>query len=649
MIAHDERGAARIVESTERMRTGDRQIQAADFLPMSRAEMSRRGWDTLDVLLVTGDAYVDHPSFGVALLGRWLESHGYRVGIVAQPRWDTPDDIAAMGRPRLFAGVTAGALDSMLAHYTAFRKKRTDDGYTPGGKAGRRPNRATIVYANLVRQAFPGLPVVIGGIEASMRRASHYDFWQDKVRRSLLLDAKADLLVYGMGERAILEVACRLGGKMRGTETPPTGESRGTATPPTEVSRGQETPPTEGTRGRETPPTRGWRDVLRGIRGTVFAGDEADVPEGAPVLRLASHEEIVAEPAKLMEATLALERQVHHATEWAVQSAQGQSVVIAPPAEPLSTEELDALYTLPFARRAHPSYRQPIPAVAMIQFSVTSHRGCAGGCSFCSLALHQGRRIRSRSRDSIVGEVTRLTKHPDWRGSVSDVGGPTSNMWGAVCTGEPATCRRASCLTPSICRHFHAPQRELAALLRGVERVPGVKHLRVASGVRYDLAMADKGYVRALVGEFTGGQLKLAPEHCCDRVLGLMRKPAFGQFERFLSVFERESRQAGKEQYVVPYLMSAFPGCTDADMRALARWLREHGWRPQQVQCFIPTPGTVATAMYHSGIDADGRSIPVARTDAERLRQHGILLPMRERDAKAGRRATGRGRRRRGK
>ncbi len=558
--------------------------------------MERRGWDALDVLLVTGDAYVDHPAFGAALLGRWLESHGYRVGIVAQPRWEGIEDIAAMGRPRLFAGVTAGALDSMLAHYTAFRKKRSDDAYTPGGRAGARPNRATIVYTNLVRQAFPRLPVVVGGVEASMRRASHYDFWQDKLRRSALLDSKADLLVYGMAERALIEVAQRL-------------------------EAGSD---------------------LRGIRGTAFVGDEADVAEGAEVVRLPSHEAMVAEPRELMAATLTLERQVHNARAWAVQAAGSQSIVVAPPAEPLTTQELDALYALPFTRRAHPSYREPVPAVAMIQLSVTTHRGCGGGCSFCSLALHQGRRIRSRSAGSILAEASRLTEHADWRGGVSDVGGPTANMWGAACTGDVAACRRASCLTPSVCAHFRTDQAALVELLRAIGRVPGVEHVRVASGVRHDLALREGDYARALVREFVGGQLKLAPEHRCDRVLRLMRKPPFAHFERFLTVFERESAAAGKEQYVIPYLMSAFPGCTDDDMRALAGWLGRKGWRPRQVQCFVPTPGTVATAMFHAAVDPEGNPIPVARSDADRLRQHAILIGRGTRRTRSGRGRKGR-------
>lgn len=545
---------------------------SAPFLPTTRAEMERLRWDELDVLLVTGDAYVDHPSFGTALLGRWLEAHGFRVGIIAQPRWAVPDDVRRMGRPRLFAGASAGALDSMLAHYTAFRKKRSDDAYTPGGRAGARPNRACLVYAGLLKRAFPGLPVVLGGIEASLRRAAHYDFWGDALRRSVLVDSKADLVVYGMGERAVLEAAERL---------------------------------------------RAGRD-LKGLAGTAFIGE----PAGE---RLPSYEELQAAPKRLMEATLALERQMLAGT-WAAQGHGDRSVVFAPPAAPLATPELDRLYALPFARRAHPSYKETVPAVEMVQFSLTAHRGCAGGCSFCALALHQGRLIASRSRASILEEAGRLSAHPDWRGSLSDVGGPSANMWGARCAADPSKCRRASCLAPAVCPHFQDGQEALAELLRALKRLPGMKHVRVASGVRHDLALRSPAYLRALVGEFTGGQLKLAPEHSCDGVLRLMRKPAFRVFEEFLSVFERESRSAGKEQYVVPYLLSAFPGCTDADMRALSRWLKERGWKPQQVQCFIPAPGTVASAMFFTGLSPEGRPIPVARTDAQRLRQHRILM-----------------------
>ena len=562
------------------------------FLPTSRSEMDALGWEALDVLLVSGDAYVDHPSFGTALVGRWLVAHGYRVGVVAQPRWDRPDDVVAMGRPRLFAGASAGALDSMLAHYTAFRKKRHDDAYTPGGKAGARPNRACIAYTALLHSAFPGLPVVLGGVEASLRRAAHYDFWGDELRRPILLDAKAELVVYGMAERAILEVARRI-------------ESSGAS-------------PDEKARLRP--------GALAGIPGTVFVGTEADVPAGAAREVLPSFEEIGAKPRLLMPATLALERQVHRGDEWLVQAAGNRRVVVAPPAEPLSSRELDELYALPFARAAHPSYREAIPAEEMIRFSITSHRGCAGGCSFCALALHQGRRVRSRSAGSLAGEATVMTKHPAWTGSISDVGGPTANMWGAVCAADPAKCRRASCLAPSACPHFRCDQSAVAAMLREVARLPGVKHLRVASGVRHDLARRDPKYVRALVREFTGGQLKIAPEHCSERVLKLMRKPGFRTFMEFLGVFEAESKAAGKPQFVVPYLISAFPGCTEKDMQELSAWLKSRGWKPQQVQCFIPIPGTVAAAMYYGGIDPEGNQIPVARTDAERRRQHELLL-----------------------
>lgn len=559
---------------------------------MTRSEMRSRGWDALDVLLITGDAYVDHPSFGAALIGRVLEDAGYRVGIVAQPRWDRPDDIMRLGRPRLFAGITAGALDSMLAHYTAFRKLRHDDAYTPGNVHGARPNRACVVYTGLVRNAFPGLPVVLGGIEASMRRASHYDFWTDKIRRSILLDSKADVLVCGMGEKAGLEIAQRLKGCKKYS-----------------------------------------REVLWGIPGTAFAcSTKTDLnqhecfPEPHELLRLPGHEVILTDAKELMTATLALEQQVHQGMRWAVQEAGAQQVFFAPPAPPLETHELDALYALPFTRRPHPGYQKTIPAADMIQFSITAHRGCAAGCTFCAIAQHQGRCIQSRSAASIVAEARTFTKHPDWKGSISDVGGPTANMWGARCASDPSRCRRPDCLFPKPCPHFKINDAALVDLLHAVAKTDGVKHVRVASGIRYDLGPPRNVYLRALIREFVGGQLKVAPEHLCDKVLRLMRKPPRAAFEDFLRTFEEESRNAGKEQYVVPYLISAFPGCTNEDMRALGRWLKRHNWRPRQVQCFIPTPGTVATAMFYAGIDTEGKSIPVVRTDRARMRQHTILV-----------------------
>ena len=574
------------------------------FLPMSRAEMQALGWKELDVLLVNGDAYVDHPAFGPVLLGRWLVAHGFRVGIVAQPRWQSPDDLLVMGRPRLFVGVSAGALDSMLAHYTAFRKKRHDDAYTPGGKAGARPNRACLVYANLARQAFPGLPVILGGIEASLRRTTHYDFWTDSLRRSILLDAKADLLIYGMGELAMLECARRLA----------EGKS------------------------------------LHGIDGTAWLAkvDENNVPVDLPEewldlprMQLPSHEAVQAEATELLRLTQMLEQQVHRQNAWAQQMVGDRALVLAPPARPLTTEEMDKIYALPYARAAHPRYREPIPADEMLRTSITSHRGCGGGCSFCSLALHQGRRISSRSQESILAEARKLVAQSR-RGQVaiSDVGGPTANMWQAHCALDDATsakaepgarpssrCRRSSCCYPTVCKSFITPQMQHVGLLREVAALPGVRQVRVASGVRADLALNDPEALAAYTGEFTGGQLKVAPEHCAARVLDLMRKPGMEVFEAFLQSFVEQSRLAGREQYVVPYMMSAFPGCTDEDMHELARWLQERHWSPQQTQCFIPTPGSIATAMYYCGRNEHGEEIYVARSDADRLRQHRILMP----------------------
>lgn len=635
------------------------------FLPTTRAEMDALGWDTLDILLITGDAYVDHPSFGVPLLGRWLMEHGYRVGIVAQPRWNETlpqhggdpaeargaheldagiADISRMGRPRLFAGVSAGALDSMLAHYTAFRRKRHDDAYTPGGKAGARPNRAVIVYANLVRRAFPGLPLVAGGIEASLRRVSHYDFWSDSLRRSLLFDARLDLLLFGMGERALLKVAQRLDA---------VAELVGDLSLLTTSESGRKTD-TDAEKGSAL-----WPDLWSDIPGTarIVRGDEmrtltganiGTTPDGRPdrsfspraeaqrLVWLPSHEDMIREPRQHLEGALLLERETHQMRRMLAQShgtgTAGEGVVLVmPPAAPLTEAELDRLYALPFSRRPHPAYREPIPAVEMIATSITTHRGCGGGCSFCSLALHQGRRIASRSRASILEEAARIAAMP--RGSsISDVGGPSANMWGATCVLDADKCRRESCMFPSICKGFRADQSDCVELLREVRSTPGVKHVRVASGVRFDLALKDTAALEAYTGEFTGGQLKIAPEHCVPDVLDLMRKPGMKPFEAFLDAFRRYSEAHGKEQYVIPYLISAFPGCTTAHMRQLADWLSARNWSPRQVQCFIPTPGTVATAMYYAQCSPDGASLYVARSDADRRKQHDILLGMEGRE-----------------
>ena len=579
---------------------------------MTREEMQELGWDELDVLLVSGDAYVDHPSFGIALLGRHLTAHGLRVGVIAQPSWQDPEeaaeDIGRLGRPRLLAGVSAGAVDSMLARYTAFRKMRSDDAYTPGGLGGARPNRAVAVYCGLVRRIFADLPLVIGGIEASLRRISHYDFWSDSLRRSILLDSKADLLVYGMGESALLAAA-------QAAEQALAQNSRGVC--------------------------RAFQALAAHIPGTAVAVAAKDAGERFPeALRLPSHEDILADKSLLMTATLDLERQVHQGLKPVLQQSGDRAVLVNAPAAPLPVDELDALYALPFSRLPHPSYNQLIPAWEMIRTSITSHRGCGGGCAFCSLALHQTRHIASRSRESILAEARLIAagpqtqtaarseprKVPAWAGSISDVGGPSANMWQANCTLDPTRCARSSCLFPTPCPGFAVDQRRGVDLLREVEAQPGVRHVRVASGVRFDLALREREALSAYTQEFTGGQLKVAPEHICDNVLRLMRKPPLPVFERFLAEFARLSESAGKEQYVVPYLISAYPGCTDENMRELAAWLQRRNWRPQQVQCFIPTPGTVATAMFYAGVDTDLNAIHVAHSDAERMRQHYLLV-----------------------
>ncbi|MBR0460198.1 MAG: YgiQ family radical SAM protein [Victivallales bacterium] len=547
------------------------------FLPTTRAEMAARGWQELDVLLVSGDAYIDHPSFGIPLVGRVLESQGYRVGIVAQPRWDTQEDILRMGRPRLFCGISAGCLDSMLAHYTAFRKKRHDDAYTPGGLAGARPNRAVLVYTSLVRAAFPGLFVAIGGIEASLRRAAHYDFWSSSLRRSILVDSKADILLYGMGERPITELARRLAA----------GESP------------------------------------KGLPGSCWMASNAD-----NAVLLPSYEEILQDKPKLMEATLAIEAQVHHGAPLLAQPHGNRFVMMAPPPPQMTQQELDDIYALPFTRRAHPSYQQPIPALTVIQWSITSERGCAGGCSFCSIALHEGRHITSRSEKSIRDEVTRLTQMPGWKGTISDVGGPTANLWGTQCTlPENLQCHRTSCLFPSICHNLKLAQMKYIEMLRGLQRLPGVKHVGIASGVRYDAALTDPDFIDALAADFVSGHLKIAPEQYENRLLTLLRKPPFSVFERFCEKFTQCSRSHGKEQYVVPYLMSATPGCTMQDMRRVSDWFRRQGWNPQQVQCFIPTPGTVATAMFYAGVDEHGAPLASPTSDHDREAQHYALFP----------------------
>lgn len=601
------------------------------FLAASPDELRRRGHDVPDVLLVSGDAYVDHPSFGAAVVGRLLESWGLVVAIAAQPDPQSPDALAAFGQPRLFVGVTAGNMDSMVNHMTAHRKRRHDDAYTPGGRHGARPNRATIVYAQLARRAFPDALVVLGGIEASLRRFAHYDYWADEIRRSVLVDARADLLVYGMAEhplRAIVDRLAPLGSVDRSAAQRLYG-LRGTAfaVGRREVER-RRLGLADGDHLVFEP--HGWAGGGPALPSTGWFRRPASVERWA-VRRLPSHDRMRAEPALLAGATRTIELAANPARGEACVQRHGESfVVAAPPAWPLSEAELDAVHELPYVRTAHPDYTEPVPAAEMIFASVQTNRGCFGGCTFCAIAIHEGKAVQSRSQASILREIRSLSQHPLFRGTVTDLGGPTANTWRLGCRSATAQarCRRPSCLFPSICPQLgtdHGPQR---ALLAAVREAPDVRHAFVASGVRHDLALRDPGYVEDVVRHHTGGHLHVAPEHCDAEVLRLARKPPYETFERFRDLFARACRRAGVERYLNPYFISGLPGSTDARMAALVRRLRAEGWKPRQVQSFVPTPGSVATAMFRSGVnpEAPEEKVPMPRTLAEKQRQHGFLV-----------------------
>ncbi len=557
----------------------------SSFLPTTAAEMQARGWDGLDVLLISGDAYVDHPSFAAAVIGRVLEADGLRVGIVAQPDWTDPKALLAMGRPRLFCGVTAGNLDSMLAAYTAARRKRREDAYSEGGEPGKRPNMATVVYAQLARRAFPDLPVVLGGIEASLRRTVHYDYWQDKLRPSVLLDSKADLLVYGMGERAVLEVARRLAA------------------------------------GR----------TLEGIPGTarLLGGRESAERDFHEGVLLPSYEECLADKAQLIYLARLTEREQNpFSGKPLVQMHGARALWIEPPAEPLDTAGFDRIYELPFQNAPHPSCRRPVPAFEMIRGSVTVVRGCGGGCTFCGLGFHQGRFLSSRSEASVVREVEAMAGQMDFRGTVTDLGGPTANLYGCVNGISEACrkCKRPSCLHPAVCPNLGIDPKAPVRLMRKVRGIDKVKHLFIQSGIRMELALDNPAYVRELAMHHVSGHLKVAPEHLHPDVVKRMRKPGAAVFEAFRKLFERFSREAGKEQYLVPYFISNFPGSTKEEMKVVERYLRDEQWKLQQVQDFIPLPMTPAAAMYYSGLDYEtGKPIPVVRGLAERRAQSDRL------------------------
>jgi uncharacterized radical SAM protein YgiQ len=539
--------------------------------PLTAEEIRARGWDQPDVVFVSGDAYVDHPSFAAALLCRVLESEGFRVAVLAQPDWRSPGPWRALGRPRLCYAVSAGNMDSMINHYTANKKRRNDDAYSPGGRIGLRPDRPTNVYAQRCREAFHDVPVVIGGVEASLRRIAHFDYWSDTVRPSILVSSKADLLGFGMGERVLLEVARRL---------------------------------RDGKRIEDCRDLRGVGYLL-GRNETLPAHAFGAANDGSTV-ELPAYEQVAADKAAFAEMTRRLHLETNPLNARRLTQRHGERVlVLNPPQLALDEPELDAIYDLPFTRRPHPGYREPIPAHTMIQDSVTIMRGCFGGCTFCSITMHQGRAIQSRSQGSILREVGRIAQDPAFKGQISDVGGPTANMYRMRCTRPEieARCRRLSCIHPTICKLLGTDHAPTIDLLRKARAVPSVRSVRVASGIRMDLARRSPEYVDELARHHVGGHLKVAPEAISERVLSLMKKPPTGTFVDFAAQFAAASRRAGKQQYLVPYFIGSHPGSTAADMIELAVFLKQHGYRPRQVQDFIPAPMDIATCMYHTGLD----------------------------------------------
>jgi len=621
----------------------------APVLPTTRAEMDALGWDSCDVIIVTGDAYIDHPSFGMALVGRLLEAHGFRVGILAQPDWRSVDPFRALGRPAVMWGVTAGNMDSMVNRYTSDRRLRHDDAYSPGGAGGRRPDRALTVYAQKCREAYGDVPVVIGGIEASLRRIAHYDYWSNKVRRSVLVDSRADLLVYGNGERAIVDIAHRLAAgetpaditDVRGTAfCRPSGAREGW----TEIdSTAIDTP------GPVAAPVDPYvvprEDDCAPAKAAGASGDDAFVPRASlrprppratSVVRMPDFDAVLADPVLYAHASRILHVEANPGNARALVQRHGtRDVWLNPPPLPLSTKEMDRIYELPYTRKPHPSYGDAkLPAYEMIRFSITIMRGCFGGCSFCSITEHEGRIIQNRSETSILREIETVRDTvPGFTGVISDVGGPTANMYRLACKSPAieSACRLPACVYPAICSNLKTDHAPLIQLYRKARALPGVKKVLVASGVRYDLAATSKEYVRELATHHVGGYLKIAPEHTEEGPLSMMMKPGIGSYEKFKQLFNEATEAAGKKQYLVPYFIASHPGTTDRDMLALALWLKRNKFRADQVQNFLPSPMASATAMYHSGrnplrkVRRDGEKVFVPKT-METRRLHKAFL-----------------------
>ena len=555
-------------------------------LPMTREEMDQRKWDRCDIILISGDAYVDHPSFGTAIIGRVLESLGYRVGIIAQPDFKNVEAFRILGPPKLFWGITAGNVDSQLARLTVMRKLRHDDAHSPGGQAGKRPANASIVYSSMARQAFKGVPVILGGIEASLRRFAYYDYWTDKVRRSLIFDAKADLIAFGMAEASVEQIAKRLCNA----------------------------------------------EALHEIPGTVEIC--RDLPKSHRIIEIPSYEAVSSTDSKgtaeFSKMTRLIIENHHHDNTVLVQKHGDRWLVVNPPSAPLETGAIDRIYSLPFTRRPHPSYgKLRIPAYNMIKDSITTHRGCYSGCSFCAINAHQGQRVTSRSSENILDEIRRLTSDPEFHGTISDIGGPTANMYGTKCRMAHSGCIRNSCLFPSICQNLNIDHGPLLNLMRSARQIKGVKHVFVTSGIRFDLALAGGGekYIQELVDHHVCGLLKIAPEHISSRVLNTMHKPGIKIYRDFVNKFVTHARNSKHNYSIIEYFMSGHPGCTNKDMIELALYLRKSGIRPEQVQDFYPAPLTVAASIFYTGMDPiTGNQVYTARTDNEKAIQRAILL-----------------------
>ncbi|GGE91507.1 MULTISPECIES: YgiQ family radical SAM protein [Pseudoalteromonas] len=623
----------------------------APFLPTTRAEMDALGWDSCDVIIVSGDAYVDHPSFGMAVIGRMLESQGFRVGIIAQPDWNSKDAFMALGKPNLFFGVTAGNMDSMINRYTAEKRMRHDDAYTPGNIGGKRPDRAVVVYSQRCREAYKDVPLIIGGIEASLRRIAHYDYWQEKVRRSVLFDAKADILIYGNAERPLVEVAHRIAA---GESVETIQDIRGTA-----VIRKE---PLPGWRGSDStaidkigkidpiPNPYGADDV--GCSKSEFkqAGIDLSAEAAKPItiqparpkpwektyVKLPAYEQVSVNKPLYAHASRILHQETNPGCARALFQRHGdRSIWVNPPAFPLETEEMDGVFGLPYQRIPHPSYGdEKIPAYEMIKTSVNIMRGCFGGCSFCSITEHEGRIIQSRSEQSIIDEIEQIRdKVPGFTGVISDLGGPTANMYKLRCKSKKAesTCRRLSCVYPDICKHMDTDHTPTIELYKKARDVKGVKKILIASGVRYDLAVEDPRYVKELVTHHVGGYLKIAPEHTEDGPLSKMMKPGMGAYDKFKELFDKYSKEAGKKQYLIPYFISAHPGTKDEDMVNMALWLKAHDFKLDQVQNFYPSPMANATTIYHTEMNSlrniknNTEQVPVPK-GARQRRLHKAIL-----------------------